>query len=154
MSLHKIQSFPFIAKFCLKVTKKFCTILKKIISDIIYLLIFGIYFVFVACLFHFYPLCGWVFSKQIFIEAWNNWILVFLRGSAWSYNTQKVKTSWEFECFTSNFHSANIYLFKAKNRITRKRCEIGSKLTIKTLKITPLFLWYLYCYSEHISHLC
>ena len=86
MSLHKIQSFPFIAKFCLKVTKipyeKFCTILKKIISDIIYLLIFGIYFVFVACLFHFYPLCGWVFSKQIFIEAWNNWILVFLRGSA------------------------------------------------------------------------
>ena len=28
--------------------------------------------------------------------------------------------------------SANIYLLKVKNRNTRKRCEICSKLTIKT----------------------
>ena len=26
---------------------------------------------------------------------------------------------------------ANVYLFKVNNRNTRKRCEIGSKLTIK-----------------------
>ena len=30
------------------------------------------------------------------------------------------------------FSSANIYLFKVNNRNTRKRCEISSKLTIKT----------------------
>ena len=29
-------------------------------------------------------------------------------------------------------HPANIYLFKAKNRNTRKKCAICSKLTIKT----------------------
>ena len=29
-------------------------------------------------------------------------------------------------------HRANIYLFKVHNRNTRKRCKIGSKLTIKT----------------------
>ena len=29
-------------------------------------------------------------------------------------------------------HPANIYLFKVNNRNTRKRCEICSRLTIKT----------------------
>ena len=33
-------------------------------------------------------------------------------------------------------NSANIYLFKVNNRSTRKRCEICSKLTIKTIN-TP-----------------
>ena len=31
-----------------------------------------------------------------------------------------------------NSFPANIYLFKVNNRNTRKRCEICSKLTIKT----------------------
>ena len=31
-------------------------------------------------------------------------------------------------------YPANIYLFKVNNRNTRKRCEICSKLTIKTLE--------------------
>ena len=31
-----------------------------------------------------------------------------------------------------NNYPANIYLFKVKNRNTRKRCEVRSKLTIKT----------------------
>ena len=31
-----------------------------------------------------------------------------------------------------NNNPANIYLFKVTNRNTRKRCEISSKLTIKT----------------------
>ena len=30
------------------------------------------------------------------------------------------------------FYPANIYLFKVKSRNTRKRCEIGLKLAIKT----------------------
>ena len=34
------------------------------------------------------------------------------------------------EIFTKN--PANIYLFNVNNRSTRKRCEICSKLTIKT----------------------
>ena len=32
---------------------------------------------------------------------------------------------------------ANIYLFKVNNRNTRKRCEIGSKLTTKTPERRP-----------------
>ena len=34
-------------------------------------------------------------------------------------------------CFTN---PANIYFFKVNNRKTRKRCEMCSKLTIKTPK--------------------
>ena len=34
----------------------------------------------------------------------------------------------------SYYNLGNIYLFKNSNRNTRKRCEIGSKLTIKTLE--------------------
>ena len=33
-----------------------------------------------------------------------------------------------------SYYLANIYLFKVNNRNTRKRCEIFSKLTIKTLE--------------------
>ena len=33
---------------------------------------------------------------------------------------------------TLNRFPANIYLFKVSNRNTRKRCEICSKLTVKT----------------------
>ena len=31
-----------------------------------------------------------------------------------------------------SYYLANIYLFKVNNRNTRKRCEVFSKLTIKT----------------------
>ena len=34
--------------------------------------------------------------------------------------------------FDFNVYPANIYLFKVKNRNTRKMCELCSKLTIKT----------------------
>ena len=49
--------------------------------------------------------------------------------------------------------SANIYLFKANNRITRKRGEICSKLTIKTSerrqrRHSGVFIVNI----EHISH--
>ena len=43
--------------------------------------------------------------------------------------------SWEFQNEISiykNVNPPNIYLFKINNRNTRKRCEICSKLTIKT----------------------
>ena len=39
---------------------------------------------------------------------------------------------------------ANIYLFKVSNRNTSKRCEICSKLTIKTSEVINF---------EHVSHL-
>ena len=50
--------------------------------------------------------------------------------------------------------TANIYLFKVNNKNTRKRCEICSKLTIKTperrhWRRSAVFL----VYSEPISHL-
>ena len=50
--------------------------------------------------------------------------------------------------------SAGIYLFKVNNRNTRKRCEISSKLTMKTLeqpqwRRSGAFI----VYFEHISHL-
>ena len=46
--------------------------------------------------------------------------------------------------------AANIYLFKINKRNTRKRCEICSKLTIKTLDTALVFL--LLTFS--ISHTC
>ena len=36
------------------------------------------------------------------------------------------------ELYDDDLNPANIYLFKVNNRNTRKRCEIRSKLTIKT----------------------
>ena len=43
----------------------------------------------------------------------------------------------------------NIYLFKVKNRDTRKRCEICSKLTIKTQERRH----WRHVNFQHISHL-
>ena len=41
--------------------------------------------------------------------------------------------------YVSRNNLADIYLFKVNNRNTRKRCEIGSKLTIKTPLMFILF---------------
>ena len=50
--------------------------------------------------------------------------------------------------------SANISLIKVKNRSTRKRCEICSKLTIKTPERRQVRRsGVLIANSEHISHL-
>ena len=50
--------------------------------------------------------------------------------------------------------SANISLIKVKNRSTRKRCEICSKLTIKTPeRLQVRRSGVLIANSEHISHL-
>ena len=49
---------------------------------------------------------------------------------------------------------ANISLIKVKNRSTRKRCEICSKLTIKTPeRLQVRRSGVLIANSEHISHL-
>ena len=42
----------------------------------------------------------------------------------------------------SNLNPAGIYMFKVNNRNTRTRCEICSKLTIKTPERS---FWCLYC---------
>ena len=42
---------------------------------------------------------------------------------------------------TFSCQAANIYLFKVNNRNTRKRCEICSKLTIKTPEQRHLVLF-------------
>ena len=63
-------------------------------------------------------------------------------------------------CFPDTFskywtvYAANIYLFQVNNKSTRKRCEICSKLTIKTperrqRRRSGVFI----VNSEHISHL-
>ena len=39
-----------------------------------------------------------------------------------------------FKEFLNSRYPDNIYLFKVSNRNTRKRCEICSKLTLKTPK--------------------
>ena len=46
------------------------------------------------------------------------------------------------------FYLANIYLFKVNNRNSRKRCEICSKLTLKTTEWRHVFVNF-----QHISHL-
>ena len=56
--------------------------------------------------------------------------------------------------FYSAGHTANIYLFKVNGRNTRKRCEICSKLTIKTQNgVSDVVLVFFIVTSEHISHL-
>ena len=47
---------------------------------------------------------------------------------------------------------ANNYLFKVNNRNTRKRCEICSKLTIKTRKTWTSFCFFTVNF-EHVSNL-
>ena len=50
---------------------------------------------------------------------------------------------------------ASIYLRKVNNRNTRKRCEICSKLTIKTPKRRQWRRFGVFIVNfEHISHLC
>ena len=55
-----------------------------------------------------------------------------------------------FEPWTKNGNSqpipSGIYLFKVNKRYTRTRCEICSKLTIKTPERRQASLWYLNCY--------
>ena len=50
-----------------------------------------------------------------------------------------------FYAVCAEYYPANIYLFKAKDRNTRKRCEICSKLTIKGTRTTSMnsycYLW-------------
>ena len=49
-----------------------------------------------------------------------------------------------------NSSQSNIYLFKFNNRNTRKRCEICSKLTIKTLERRLEFLLLTYLFLEFL----
>ena len=51
------------------------------------------------------------------------------------------------------YTSANIYLLKCNNRNTRKRCEICSKLTIKTPERRPWRCSGVFINFEHIPHL-
>ena len=58
-----------------------------------------------------------------------------------------------FEYWTANF-PPNIYQFKVNNRNTRKKCEICSKLTIKTPKRRHWHRSGVFVVNfEHISHL-
>ena len=48
------------------------------------------------------------------------------------HGVEKVKLDAHKTCIIRRAFPANIYLFKGNDRNTRKRCEIYSKLTIKT----------------------
>ena len=75
------------------------------------------------------------------------------------YNIKNAQTSTSYLIATTqivhvNYSVANIYLFQVYNRNTRKRCEIYSKLTIKTperlhLRRSGVFI----DNFEHILHL-
>ena len=58
-----------------------------------------------------------------------------------------------FKCRCRNSFQANIYLFKVKNRNIRKRCEICSKLKIKTPERRHWSRSGVFTNFEHISHL-
>ena len=81
---------------------------------------------------------------RLFIFMWRylgpcqRFIMEPLMLMAMNYFREKV-LSWMFDRLvniplysSSKVFSANFYLFKVNNRNTRKRCEICSKLTIKT----------------------
>ena len=78
---------------------------------------------------------------------WNiinlNWLVSTSGGKSWEvftnefYTSQSFSWSRDFLMFLGGLERkesipANIYLFKVNNRNARKRCEIFSKLTIKT----------------------
>ena len=77
--------------------------------------------------------------------------MIHFSGSCWlsNFGNSCVFLIILHECY----HPANIYLFKGSNRKTRKRCEICSKLTIKT---SELYHWGLsgvvIVNFEYISH--
>ena len=60
------------------------------------------------------------------------------------------KTSNEFFLDHALIPSSNIYLFKFNSRITRKRCEILSKLTIKTSELQLTSFW---CFQSSVVFL-
>ena len=77
------------------------------------------------------------FDCSYFVNQFN-W-LSGINKSAWMILNQKTMFSKAlyYEDLSNNslhliLNPANIYLFKVNNRSTRKRCEICSKLTIKT----------------------
>ena len=64
------------------------------------------------------------------MAAFHKFYLVFL--NALPYVALVFEQERNYEIFHIAYYSANIYLFKFSNRNTRKRCEICSKLIIKT----------------------
>ena len=61
-----------------------------------------------------------------------------------------------FEKFLRNFEKqlpVGIYIFKVNNRNTKTRCEICSKLTVKTSEQRQRHFGVFIVNSEHISHL-
>ena len=71
-------------------------------------------------------------TESIFYSPWN---LLITRLANVKVPQQSIESNWS-ESFRllKDIHPANIYLLKVNNRNTRKRSEICSKLTIKTLE--------------------
>ena len=76
---------------------------------------------------------SWVrVTESTFHSPWN---LLITRLANVKVPQQSIESNWS-ESFRllKDIHPANIYLLKVNNRNTRKRSEICSKLTIKTLE--------------------
>ena len=84
-----------------------------------------------------------VWIQDSFYIIWDNLICVFWKRNQNIFFIKNVN-AW-------NLNSAGIHLFKVNNRNSRTRCEICSKLTIKTYQWwrSSVFIVNL----EHISHL-
>ena len=82
--------------------------------------------------------------------------MYFLKNFNHGYRlvTLKKHSLWLLPFFNDfGYFRANIYLFKVNNRNTRKRCEIYSKLTIKTKRRQCRRSCVFIDNTEHISHL-
>ena len=94
----------------------------------------------------------WLFFFYFLNFSWNivSYFQVIVFKFLYHHHTIKIIKS------TCNIISSNvwwslpagIYLFKVSNRNTRTRCEICSKLTIKTPKRRQGFLWFLVADSQ------
>ena len=86
----------------------------------------------------------------------NKWILVKTIYLGKFHRSQLACTLYRgrYKIFRYKFNPANIYMFQDNNRNTRHRCEISSKLTIKTTKRRRRRSGVFIVNIEPILHLC
>ena len=89
---------------------------------------------------------SWTWHYLEIIET--NIIRIKLKILAFFLSDFNVFVCWQLFAFVSSkivVIPAGNYMFKVNNRNTRTRCEIGSKLTIKTPERCQASFWCLYC---------
>ena len=89
-----------------------------------------------------------MFETFLFLELYRTLALILIKTATQGYVFSKfMKISRKAPVLV--YYPAGIYLFKVNNRNTRTRREICSKLTIKIVRCSGVFI----VNFEHISHL-